>query len=419
MKKLFPGSYPLKAEDFKVLWSEGMFVFDTNMLLNVYRYSAKARKEFLNILSSPEVAPRIWIPYQVALEYHRNLDEVRYEQVRKCIDIKQQVEKWGQSSRAGDHKTRAEQLSTLVNQFVEEADKDYRHPDREALIERIAELFEGKVGPEWDQERLKKLYKQGEDRYKDEIPPGFKDRQQKKGDDKYGDLVIWFQIIEEAKQRKKPVIFVIDDRKEDWWLDIGGKTVGPLPALRNEIDREASVLFHMYSGDVFVKRAGEMLNLQVQDETVNEVKRVRQEQEKRHAAWSEYTQKAQILRLLRKQLSNEQPLWDEENQIPLFPDAAGLEPGYIRSRMREIQFMNQRKSLDADLLDELKRFISDRARHGSGADFSQRDSQAKAAQIRGLSRRLDMLESFQGTSSIDSEATMDKEPGPGDEDSTE
>ncbi|WP_437740641.1 PIN domain-containing protein [Sorangium sp. So ce302] len=291
MKKLFPGSYPLKDEDFKVLWSEGMFVFDTNMLLNVYRYSEEARKEFLDLLSSPEVAPRIWIPYQVACEYHRNLDEVRYEQVRKCIDIKHQVEKWGQSSRAGDHRTRAEQLSALVNKFVEEADKDYRHPDREALIERIAGLFEGKVGPDWDQERLKKVYKQGEERYKDEIPPGFKDRQQKKGDEKYGDLVIWFQIIEEAKSRKKPVILVTDDVKEDWWLRIDGKTVGPLPALRNELHKEAEVILHMYSGDRFLEQARKMLHHPVREETVKEVRQVRQDQEKQQVSTDEILKK--------------------------------------------------------------------------------------------------------------------------------
>ena len=100
MRSLFPGSYPHKKEDFDRMWAEGMFVFDTNMLLNFYRYSEGTRKEFLDLVSSPEVAPRIWIPYQVAVEYHRNLDEVRHEQVAACLKIKTTIEAWSKSLRA-------------------------------------------------------------------------------------------------------------------------------------------------------------------------------------------------------------------------------------------------------------------------------------------------------------------------------
>ena len=33
----------------------------------------------------------------------------------------------------------------------------------------------------------------------------------------YGDLILWFQIIDYAKEKKCPIIFVTNDVKEDWW----------------------------------------------------------------------------------------------------------------------------------------------------------------------------------------------------------
>ncbi|SEM56048.1 hypothetical protein SAMN05444354_118162 [Stigmatella aurantiaca] len=282
MKKLFPGSYAPSADDHNAMWAEGTFVFDTNMLLNFHRYSDETRREFLDVVSSPQIHPRIWIPYQVALEYHRNLDEVRHEQVHACERLKKSIEDWGKGIRAGDHRRRTDALLKLVNELLAEAEQQYQNPERGILVERIAELFEGKVGPEWDSKRLREVYKEGEERYAQRVPPGFKDASSKKGDERFGDVVVWLQIIDEAVSRKKPIIFVTDDAKEDWWLRIGGKTIGPLPTLRNEIHRKAGVLFHMYTGDRFLEQSRKVLRQSVRNETVEEVKQVRVEQEKHH-----------------------------------------------------------------------------------------------------------------------------------------
>src|SRR4051794_4032848 len=67
MKEQFPGFYrPSKAE-FDRLWKEGWFVLDANVLLNLYRYKAEARTDYLNVLA--QIAARTWIPHQAALEF--------------------------------------------------------------------------------------------------------------------------------------------------------------------------------------------------------------------------------------------------------------------------------------------------------------------------------------------------------------
>jgi hypothetical protein len=148
------------------------------------------------------------------------------------------------------------------------------HPDliaKDELRDKITELFNGKVGPSYPPEKLEEIYKTGERRYKAKIPLGFEDKE-KDGVREYGDLVLWFQIIDHAKETKKSIIFVTDDRKEDWWLKFKG-TVGPQPELINEIFNTAGVNFHMYQAERFIEYAqrylGEIVNQKAIDEIQN------------------------------------------------------------------------------------------------------------------------------------------------------
>src|SRR5205823_2954818 len=105
------------------------------------------------------------------------------------------------------------------------------HPDyygSDPLHERLTQLLEGKVGPATPPEKLSDIYKEGDKRYKVEIPPGFKDQnpKEKPFPKNHGDYVIWCQIIEFAKAKKKPIIFITDDEKEDWWRLHNGRTIG-------------------------------------------------------------------------------------------------------------------------------------------------------------------------------------------------
>ncbi|MFI5916087.1 PIN-like domain-containing protein [Dactylosporangium sp. NPDC051541] len=52
------------------LLKEGLVVVDTNVLLDAYRYTQAARLELFSALKA--LGDRLWIPHQVALEFHRN-----------------------------------------------------------------------------------------------------------------------------------------------------------------------------------------------------------------------------------------------------------------------------------------------------------------------------------------------------------
>lgn len=65
----------------KQLWNGCVFVFDTNVLLNLYRYTANTRDTLLTALD--DLKDRVWIPYQVAYEYAKNRFDVICETIEK------------------------------------------------------------------------------------------------------------------------------------------------------------------------------------------------------------------------------------------------------------------------------------------------------------------------------------------------
>jgi len=65
--------------DFNNLREDTLIIFDTNTLLNIFRYSEKAKD--ISIDAMNKIKNNIWIPYQVGLEFNLRrrgtLDEMR------------------------------------------------------------------------------------------------------------------------------------------------------------------------------------------------------------------------------------------------------------------------------------------------------------------------------------------------------
>jgi len=99
----------------------------------------------------------------------------------------------------------------------------------------------------------------------------------KEGIRRFGDVILWFQILDHAQAVKKPIILISDDAKEDWWLIHHGRTIGPRPELVAEMRRKANMDFYMYSSDRFLERAADFLQLQRQQDAIEEARELRQE----------------------------------------------------------------------------------------------------------------------------------------------
>jgi len=64
-----------------------------------------------------------------------------------------------------------------------------------------------------------------DNRYSNEIPPGYQDKN--KVDGGFGDLLIWYTIIEIANKKNKDIIFVSGEEKSDWFYKSEGQILYP------------------------------------------------------------------------------------------------------------------------------------------------------------------------------------------------
>jgi len=293
MKKSFSGFYSPSNTKIKNAWKheKTLFVFDTNVLLNLYSYTEDARDDFFKILD--RISDNIWLPHHVGLEYQRNrLEIIKNEKgifkklnediarIKKTIESNEKSKELQESM-----KKPLEDLTNIVNVWN---DKQPEVRSGDKIRPKIEESFNDKIGvPFLKQEELDKIYKDGEKRYKNEIPPGFKDAKDKKDKPSfsygglnyvpmYGDLIIWNQIIEHAKKDDiKSVFLITDDTKEDWWYIIdssGKKRIGVRAELREEIEREAKIsLFDVMTTSSFMEDGKKYLELDVSYESIEEV----------------------------------------------------------------------------------------------------------------------------------------------------
>jgi len=298
MKKHFPGHFPQSKAQIKKLWKSCFFVVDANILLNLYRYSDETKAEFLDVLDS--VKKRLWLPHRAAEEFFDNRLTVIGKQEKAYVDARGRIAKLQEDlANARQHPFVSDATMKIVLPVLErltsELSKNQEvHTKRitdDSIRTTVARIFAGRVGEAYDSERLSEIFKEGESRYAERIPPGFKDARKGDGSDrqsdccrKYGDLLVWFQILEHAQEESMSVILVTDDKKEDWWQIFDGKTVGPRPELVQEFLSRTKQAFHMYQADRFLQFATEYLEQTIADTTLSEIREVQRRDMEVHQA---------------------------------------------------------------------------------------------------------------------------------------
>jgi hypothetical protein len=332
MRKSFPGYYRPSEDEFRKLWGKCLFVLDANVLLNLYRYSEETRKKLIDILE--QVETRIWVPHQAALEYQRNrLDVISaqreaYKQIGQLLDdtakkLEAQLRSYKRHPLINAEKLLASIKEVLSAQAGDLETVRQKHPDlvdRDLVREALTKLLDGKVGPPYTDERMKQICKEGEDRYAKSMPPGYKDAKTKEGDRMFGDLVLWYQVMDKAASDKVPIIIVTDDAKEDWWWRHEGKIVGPNPDLVAEIRVRADVAFYMYVSDQFMEYARQYLKQNIDQRAIDEIREIRKHDER---------QRIEVERFLRVQENRMQEFSSELH-------ALASEIGHVRSEIEAV-----------------------------------------------------------------------------------
>ncbi len=307
MKDGFKGFYNPGGEVLESVWNSDstIFVFDTNVYLNFYSYAEKTKSDLFSILD--RIKNNIWVPNHVALEYQRRRLDVIDKERENFTKITNVFNKFNNQinveiiQNLGIEKKLPILHESLCNFLIkfnglcddfvggvfEEQKKlkpDVRSSDD--IRKKLDVILSGRVGLPFTQDELDKIYEEGEVRFASKIPPGFKDAG--KGGDfsdfvymgvnykrKFGDLIIWKQLINEAsKEGVKNVVFVTDDKKNDWWYGVGDKIIGPQERLQTEFYLATNVdNFKMYDTVDFLKDAVLYLGTDVDEESLDDVKK--------------------------------------------------------------------------------------------------------------------------------------------------
>jgi len=290
MKDKLSEYYRLEDGQVKKHWQEDVISMDANVLLNLYRYTPKTRDTFFNLLE--QIKDRVWISYQAAFEYQKNRLVVINKQHEAYIEIsallddkKNEIE-----NKLNEYKRhpylQTEELKRQIQSAFEAINKDILklekiHPDylqEDPIWVRLTQLLDGRIGDDLPYDELERIFKDGKKRYDEEIPPGYKDKVNKKNEGNrslFGDLIVWSQIIKHAKNIPPSIIFITDDRKEDWWYKFKGKTIGPRPELIKEFKSETGKRINIYQADNFLDLAVKNLNQTANPEAVEEMRKVR------------------------------------------------------------------------------------------------------------------------------------------------
>lgn len=262
MKNAIQEYIEMKNEEKEELWNNAVFVFDTNVFLNLYRYSKKTREILLGAME--QLKSRIWMPYHVAHEFMENRVEVIFETIDRYTRLHEETNSFVKSCtdmlRIKKDDIELVELQEYIETWIDtNKQKNLLVTDviDDPILDKILELFDEKIGEGFTEEEMKKIIIEGNERYEKKIPPGYKDAGKKNSildNNAYGDLVVWKEILRFSEKEKKNIIYVTHDQKEDWWNIIRGKTVGPRIELRKEFMIITSNKFHMYTMNSFISR---------------------------------------------------------------------------------------------------------------------------------------------------------------------
>ena len=280
--------------------SDNLIVLDTNFLLDIIQNPTDIGKKYIESLCS--VKDNIYIPYLVAVEFNFRKSGIKKEKhynITKYRDsIKGNLKTLEES--ISDHEsininTNTEEFSSELLDEAEKFEKrilgildnkiaTYITQEENTIYEKLISIVENNIGEKYSQEWIDDVESEGEDRYKNNIPPGFDDEVKDDTEEssrrydnlcyqrKFGDLIIWKDILNYSKSSSRKgtkVIYVTNDgqskKKSDLLYKVKDLTVGPHISLMNELQIEAQKELYIVPNLRFIQLVTELSDSQMEE----------------------------------------------------------------------------------------------------------------------------------------------------------
>lgn len=297
MQKHFSEHFRPTEDQTKALWAEAVFIFDTNVLLNLYRLSNNTSKQIRQILKS--LTGRLFLPHQVAIEFFDNREEVIAEQVNGFERARQALNKIPSAFRQDFTRHPCIPIDDIVksitdcvraqSELVTSSQKTHQvnflqHDD--PILSELESLFSLCSEPPYPPPENDALNKQVDERINSNAPPcntttGTKASIPAQNHPHRGDGRVWFQVIKFARDNPdKAIIFVTGDQKPNWWrtakIGTDNQAIGPHFLLIKEVESVSKKKFLMYTQEQFLQLTVKYLKAQDQSRAIQEVKLLRE-----------------------------------------------------------------------------------------------------------------------------------------------
>lgn len=289
MKTKFKAYYPLTTEQKKEIFSnpDTFFIFDTNALLDIYRLGKTVSSKVIRLFK--KYKNQIKIPYHVAEEYHDHVQDIMIECDGLYTYLSNQITEdyiIGLIKENLKDQFKYEHLVRMLKKHIREAlvvfnqklskEKAFISKQLESwdVPNQLADFLGDKILERLSDEELIKIEEEGQKRFDAKMPPGHEDKDKKKN--KYGDLIIWKEILQFAKEHpNNPVVFVSRDiTKGDWQWILHGRKCGLHPELLKEFYEVSNSYILMYPLQNFLNYANET-NQVFNKEEIDSIKEIR------------------------------------------------------------------------------------------------------------------------------------------------
>lgn len=267
-----------------------LVVFDTNAWLDLYDVPIVALEEIVNVFRKNKTL--FWIPHQVNKEYwlHSNdkkkniinlFSGARGEAAKVISQSKDKVLQKITTLKNQNHvldtnfsivvEEKYKELMDVINQTYEVLDDDYREnikaiTEQDILDLLFEEIYKQDCQKDFTTIEKMKICEEGEIRFKYNIPPGCTDYDKRKDADnsfrKYGDLIIWKELLRKVERKPINTIFVENEKKKDWLSERGGNTLAKVLLEEYEEATEGKGIVEVCDLSNFIEHYGEELGLE-------------------------------------------------------------------------------------------------------------------------------------------------------------
>ena len=218
-----------ECKNLEEIKDEAIVCLDANVLLLPYEFSGTSLQALISVYEKLGKAGNLKIPSRAAKEYLKHRAD-KITEIDKALS---------------DHKSVNRKCLSQINFMEGNKDlKEIRDFEKEiaslekkvsSRIDKLSHKLNAETGSDPVSRAYRPVFKNAvvelndfdkdgflDDlayRYKNKIPPGFKDSN--KPDKGVGDLLIWKTVLQIGRAIKKDLIFVTADAKGDWWTKRG------------------------------------------------------------------------------------------------------------------------------------------------------------------------------------------------------